>query len=64
MLNNNKPLIQTTDSLRRYDLSTKTTRSIYYGEVVSIEDDIDGARIKTRIMGLDDHTSDDKLPWA
>jgi hypothetical protein len=59
-----KPLLHTTDPYRRDDLLTKSTRSIYYGEVVSIEDDLDGARIKARIIGLDDQTSNNKLSWA
>ena len=39
-------------------------KSIYYGEVISIEDDADGGRIKARIAGLDINVLDDNLPWA
>ena len=35
----------------------KNTRTIYYGEVISIDDDTDGNRIKVRIPDLDKRIS-------
>ena len=38
-------------------------RSIYYGEVVDIDDPTDGGQIKVKILGLDNHITDlSKLP--
>jgi len=39
-------------------------RTIYYGYVVSIDDDTDGGRIKVRIPDLDNNIDDNNLPWA
>lgn len=39
-------------------------RTIYYGDVVSIDDETDGGRIKVRIPDLDNKTSDANLPWS
>jgi hypothetical protein len=44
--------------------SAKEVQNIYYGEVISIEDDTDGGRIKTRIADLDKATANDDLPWC
>jgi hypothetical protein len=44
--------------------NAKEIQNIYYGEVISIEDDTDGGRIKVRIADLDTRTPDDKLPWC
>jgi hypothetical protein len=61
----NKPYIQQTTQYNRTDISTtKTTRTIYYGKVISIDDQEDGARIKVRILDLDNGVTDDNLPWC
>lgn len=39
-------------------------RNIYWGEVVSIDDDTDGGRIKVRIPNIDNRTVNDNLPFA
>ena len=39
-------------------------RTIYYGDVISIDDDTDGGRIKVRILDLDNRTLDNDLPWC
>ena len=39
-------------------------RTIYYGTVVSIDDETDGGRIKVRIPDLDNKISDNELPWS
>ena len=59
-----KPLLQTSDPYRREDTTTKVTRTIYYGEVISIDDDTDGGRIKARVIGLDTQLTNDNLPWC
>ena len=60
-----KPIIQASNSPYRNDNSnTKVTRTIYYGEVISIDDDTDGGRIKVRIQGLDTRLTNDNLPWS
>lgn len=40
------------------------SRTIYYGEVISIEDESDGGRIKVRISVFDTNISDNELPWS
>lgn len=39
-------------------------RTIYYAEVISIEDETDGGRIKVKINGLDNHITNENLPWC
>jgi hypothetical protein len=39
-------------------------RTIFYGDVISIDDDVDGGRIKVRILDLDNRTTDSDLPWC
>lgn len=59
-----KPLLQTSDPYRREGTTMKVTRTIYYGEVISIDDETDGGRIKVRIWGLDTQFTNDNLPWC
>lgn len=40
------------------------TRNIYYGEVISVDDPQQGARIIVRIPDLDNSTTNANLPWA
>ena len=42
----------------------KNTRTIYYGEVISIDDDTDGNRIKVRIPDLDKRITNDNLTYC
>jgi hypothetical protein len=42
----------------------KVSRTIYYGEVVSIDDSTDGGQIKVKIEGLDSKTGNSDLPWC
>jgi len=58
-----KPVIQTTNPYKRDDISA-TNRTIFYGEVVSIDDTTDGGRIKARIQGFDNKTANEDLPWC
>jgi hypothetical protein len=44
--------------------TSKFTKTIYYGEVISIDDESDGGRIKVRVQGLDIQVSNENLPWA
>lgn len=61
----NKPYIQQTNQYRREDIRTgSVSRSIYYGEVVSIDDAEDGGRIQVRIVDLDNNTINEALPWC
>lgn len=59
-----KPIIQTTDPYRRDDNRISISRTIYYGEVISINDPTDGGRIKVKIPDLDNKTGNEELPWC
>lgn len=58
-----KPILQTTPSSRPIG-SFEEKRNIYYGEVISIEDEFDGGRIKVKIPGLDNRIANKDLVWA
>ena len=58
-----KPIIQTTNPFKKAGGFT-ITRTIYYGEVTSIEDPTDGGRIKVKIPDLDVRTGNADLPWC
>lgn len=58
-----KPIIQTSNPYKRdYDYST--SRSIYYGEVMSVDDSTEGGRIQVKIPDLDNRTDIADLPWC
>ncbi len=59
-----KPIIQTSNPNKQQQANVVRNRTIYYGEVISIEDETDGGRIKARIPELDNRTSDGDLPWS
>lgn len=60
-----KKFIQTSDPYKNEAYKVSDQRSIYYGEVVSIEDDTDGGRIKVKILGLDNKITDlTELPYC
>ena len=59
-----KPIIQTSDPYRQEGTTSSITRTIYYGEVVSIADPTDGGRIKVKIPDLDNKTGNADLPWC
>jgi hypothetical protein len=46
------------------ETSDKVTPGIYFGKVISTEDNVDGRRIKVRIRGLDDKFDDNNLPFC
>jgi len=58
-----KPIIQTSNPFKRED-NIQVTRTIYYGEVISIDDPTDGGRIQVKILGLDNKTSNANLPYC
>ncbi len=60
----NKPILQKSNPYKPIGQTDVLTRTIYYGEVTSIEDPTDGGRIKVRIQGLDNNTSNENLPWS
>jgi len=60
-----KPYIQTSNPHKPQQPTIVPQRTIYYGEVMSIDDDTDGGRIKVKIPDLDNRTSNvDDLPWC
>jgi hypothetical protein len=59
-----KPIIQTSNPFRKEGTTFDISRSIYYGEVISIDDNTDGGRIKVRIQPFDNRTANDDLPWC
>jgi hypothetical protein len=59
-----KPFIHT-QPVRDLGVTTNNiSRTIYYGEVISINDETDGGRIKVKIADLDNRTANDDLPWC
>jgi len=56
--------IQTSRPYSKDTNKETSIRNIYYGEVVSIDDQYDGGRIKVRIADLDNKTIDNNLPYA
>ena len=58
-----KPILQKSNPFKS-SVDYKVNRTIYYGEVISINDELDGGRIKVRIPDLDNKTSNNSLPWA
>ena len=59
----NKPIIQTSDPFKKVG-TYQHTRTIYYGEVISIVDNTDGGRIQVKIPDLDNRTSNADLPYC
>jgi len=57
-------LIVQSDPYKRDINTEKAVRNIYWGEVISIEDETDGGRIKVRIPDLDTKTLNENLPWC
>ena len=60
-----KPIIQTSDPNKKKQAGLVRKRTIFYGTVISIDDESDGGRIKVSIPELDNYVTDpDKLPWC
>lgn len=59
-----KPILQKSNPYKPVGQTGNITRTIYYGEVVSIDDPTDGGRIKARIQGVDNVTANSDLPWS
>jgi hypothetical protein len=57
-----KPIIQTSNPNKQDHASLVRNRTIYYGEVINIDDETDGGVIKVRIPELDNRTGDSDLP--
>lgn len=58
-------IINTSNPYKVEGTTISTTRTIYYGEVMSIDDPTDGGRIKVKIADLDNRTSSiNDLPWC
>ena len=58
-----KPILQRSNPFKP-SIDYKVNRTIYYGEVISIQDNTDGGRLKVRVADLDNKTSNENLPWA
>lgn len=56
--------LQKSDVYNKLTNKENSIKNIYYGEVVSIDDQYDGGRIKVRIADLDNKTTDNQLPFA
>lgn len=59
-----KPIIQTSNPYKVEHATLNRNRTIFYGEVISIDDETDGGRIKVRIPDIDDRTANTDLPEA
>ena len=58
-----KPILQKSNPFKQ-TIDYKSHRTIFYGEVISVDDETDGGRIKVRIPNFDDKTSNENLPDA
>jgi hypothetical protein len=58
-----RPIIQTSDPFKKVG-GYNHTRTIYYGEVISIDDPTDGGRIQVKIPDLDNRTGNADLPYC
>jgi len=58
-----KPIVQTSNPFKM-DIDYSSSRTIYYGEVISIDDETEGGRIKVKIPDLDNRTTISELPWC
>lgn len=58
-----KPILQRSNPFKP-TVDYRVNRTIYYGEVISIDDDSDGGKIKVRVADLDNKTSNENLPYA
>ena len=59
-----KPVIQTSNPYKKADTMIPVSRTIYYGEVISIDDPTEGGQIQVKIPDLDNKTGNDQLPWC
>jgi len=59
-----KPILQKSNPYKPVGQTDIITRTIYYGEVININDPTDGGRIQVRIQGFDNRTGNDDLPWC
>jgi len=60
-------VVRTTNPIEQIPSTIIPKRTIFYGKVVSIDDDTDGMRIKVFISDLDNHTNENNvnnLPWC
>jgi len=60
-----KPYLNTSNPYKKEGTEINITKTIYYGEVISIDDPTDGGRIKVKIPDLDNKIADvNDIPWA
>ena len=64
MSNFDKPYIQASNDPYKKPTGFEFSRTIYYGEVVSVEDPTDGGRIKVKIDRLDEGVPVDDISWC
>lgn len=57
-------IVHTSNPFRNINSNTKSSRGIYYGEVMSTDDSTDGGRIIVRILDLDSNIANNSLPWC
>jgi hypothetical protein len=59
-----KPIIHTSDPYQKITEKSNINKSIYYGEVTSIDDSTDGGMIKVKILELDGRILNENLPYC
>lgn len=59
-----KPIIHTSDPLKKINIESSVNRTIFYGEVISIQDTTDGGMIQVKILELDNKTLNENLPYC
>jgi len=57
-------IINQSEPYKRNINNQKAIRNVYWGEVISIDDETDGGRIKVRIPDLDNKVLNSDLPWC
>ena len=59
-----KPIIHTSDPQKKITTNLLNNKSIYYGEVTSVDDPTDGGQIQVKIPELDGRTINENLPYC
>ena len=59
-----KPIIQTSNPNKKEPANIVRNRTIFYGEVINNDDELEGGRLQVRIPELDNRTANGDLPWS
>lgn len=59
-----KKILQKSNPYKPIGVKDVVSRTIYYGEVISVDDPTDGGRIKVRVELFDNEILNENLPWS